>query len=70
MSEYRHHALHSGSRTGPLVRSYAQAVAIALSEQRRADAVRKRRRRRVAKPRRRVEKPRRSKKTKCRKCGK
>lgn len=44
MHEFKHHQLHSGSPTGPLVRSRRQAVAIALSEQRRADAgVRKRR---------------------------
>ena len=31
MSEYKRGVLHSGSKTGPRVRSRAQAVAIALS---------------------------------------
>lgn len=35
MHEFRHHQLHSGSKHGPLVRSRSQAIAIALSEQRR-----------------------------------
>ncbi len=49
MHEFKHRELHSGSRTGPLVRNRRQAIAIALSEQRRYDAgVRKRRRRRRA----------------------
>jgi hypothetical protein len=32
MSKYKHGTLHSGSKTGPKVKSRAQAVAIALSE--------------------------------------
>jgi len=46
MSEYKHHQLHSGSKNGPLVTSRRQAIAIALSEQRKyggsGGAVRKR----------------------------
>jgi hypothetical protein len=34
MHEYKHGELHSGSKHGPVVTSHAQAVAIALSEQR------------------------------------
>lgn len=37
MREYKQHKLHSGSSHGPLVRSERQAVAIGLSEQRRAN---------------------------------
>lgn len=37
MNEYKHHHLHSGSKNGPIVKSRAQAQAIAASEQRRAD---------------------------------
>lgn len=37
MSEFKHHHLHSGSKTGPIVKSRAQAQAIAASEQRKAD---------------------------------
>jgi Family of unknown function (DUF6496) len=36
MSEYKHGQLHSGSKSGPKVKSRKQAVAIALSEARRA----------------------------------
>ena len=36
MKEFSHHKLHSGSKRGPLVTSRKQAVAIALSEARRA----------------------------------
>ncbi len=36
MHEFKEHALHSGSKKGPLVRNRKQAVAIALSEARRA----------------------------------
>ena len=36
MHEYKHGKLHSGSKKGPKVRSRKQAVAIALSEARRA----------------------------------
>ena len=36
MGEFKRGALHSGSKKGPKVKSRKQAVAIALSEQRRA----------------------------------
>jgi hypothetical protein len=36
MSEYKHGELHSGSKTGPLVTNRKQAVAIAMSEARKA----------------------------------
>lgn len=36
MREYKHDSLHSGSKKGPKVTSRKQAVAIALSEQRKA----------------------------------
>lgn len=35
MGEYKRGTLHSGSKKGPVVKSRKQAVAIALSEQRR-----------------------------------
>lgn len=34
MHEFKHGALHSGSKSGPVVKSRAQAIAIGLSEQR------------------------------------
>ena len=34
MREYKHHQLHSGSKTGPVVKSRKQAIAIGLSEAR------------------------------------
>lgn len=37
MSEYKHGELHSGSKKGPVVRSHAQGVAIALSEARKGN---------------------------------
>lgn len=37
MHEYKHGELHSGSKTGPKVKSRKQAIAIGLSEQRKAD---------------------------------
>jgi len=37
MHEFKHGTLHSGSKTGPKVRSRKQAIAIALSQQRKAD---------------------------------
>lgn len=37
MHEYKHGELHSGSKKGPKVKSRKQAVAIAMSEQRKAD---------------------------------
>jgi Family of unknown function (DUF6496) len=50
MSEYKQGTLHSGSKRGPRVRSRKQAVAIALSEARKAGesvpAKKKRRQRR------------------------
>lgn len=36
MGEYKRGTLHSGSKKGPTVKSRKQAVAIALSEQRRS----------------------------------
>lgn len=38
MSEYKHGALHSGSKSGPTVTDPSQAKAIALSEARSAGA--------------------------------
>lgn len=35
MGEYKRGTLHSGSKKGPVVKSRKQAIAIALSEQRR-----------------------------------
>jgi len=34
LHEYKNRELHSGSKTGPIVTNRAQAIAIALSEQR------------------------------------
>ena len=36
MHEFKEKTLHSGSKHGPVVKSRAQAIAIALSEERRA----------------------------------
>lgn len=36
MGEFKHGKLHSGSKKGPAVKSKAQAVAIAMSEKRKA----------------------------------
>lgn len=36
MHEYKEHELHSGSKKGPVVKNRKQALAIALSEKRRA----------------------------------
>lgn len=36
MSEFKHGKLHSGSKSGPKVKSRKQAVAIALSEAKKA----------------------------------
>ena len=41
MHEYGKGDLHSGSKKGPVVKNREQAVAIALSEQRKANAKRK-----------------------------
>ena len=41
MSEYKHRKLHAGSKRGPIVKNRKQAVAIALSEQRRKNASKK-----------------------------
>jgi hypothetical protein len=38
MHEFKEHELHSGSKKGPLVKSRAQAEAIALSEARKSGA--------------------------------
>ena len=37
MHEFKHGELHSGSKSGPVVTDRKQAVAIALSEQRKAN---------------------------------
>ena len=37
MKEYKEGKLHSGTKKGPIVKSKKQAVAIALSEQRKKD---------------------------------
>lgn len=37
MHEFKHGQLHSGSKKGPKVKSRKQAVAIALSQQRKKD---------------------------------
>lgn len=44
MAEWKDHKLHSGSKTGPLVTSKPQALAIALSEAGMAKKPRKKRR--------------------------
>ena len=44
MHEYKAGTLHSGSKTGPKVKSRKQAIAIALSEQREANKMRRRKR--------------------------
>lgn len=36
MSEYKHGNLHSGSKEGPVVQSREQAIAIAISEAKKA----------------------------------
>ena len=36
MSKYKHGQLHSGSKSGPLVKSRKQAIAIRMSEERAA----------------------------------
>ena len=41
MSEYKAGTLHSGSKKGPVVKSKKQAIAISLSEQRKADKKKK-----------------------------
>jgi len=41
MREWKEGTLHSGSKTGPKVTSRKQAIAIALSEQRKADKKKK-----------------------------
>jgi len=41
MAEYKSGKLHSGSKTGPVVKSKKQALAISLSEQRKADKKKK-----------------------------
>lgn len=39
LSKFKNHELHSGSKTGPQVKDRSQALAIMLSEKRKADAV-------------------------------
>lgn len=41
MHEFKHGELHSGSKTGPVVKNKKQAIAIALSEQRKASGKKK-----------------------------
>jgi Family of unknown function (DUF6496) len=41
MAEYKAGKLHSGSKTGPVVKSKKQAIAISLNEQRKKDAAKK-----------------------------
>lgn len=41
MREYKHGTLHSGSKRGPIVRSRAQAIAIGMSQDRKAKSRRK-----------------------------
>lgn len=41
MHEFKHGSLHSGSKTGPKVKSRAQAIAIMLSEKRAAEGGKK-----------------------------
>lgn len=41
MEEFKDKELHSGSKKGPLVKSRKQAIAIALSEQRKSKAMSK-----------------------------
>lgn len=36
MREFKHGTLHSGSKKGPKVKSHKQAIAIAMSEERKA----------------------------------
>jgi Family of unknown function (DUF6496) len=40
MHEFKHGSLHSGSKKGPIVTSRKQAIAIGLSENRKANAKR------------------------------
>jgi hypothetical protein len=41
LREYKSGKLHTGSKTGPVVKSKKQAIAIGLSEQRKKDAAKK-----------------------------
>jgi hypothetical protein len=41
MHEYKHGELHSGSKHGPKVKSRKQAIAIAMSEQRKGEVMKK-----------------------------
>lgn len=41
MHEFKHGELHSGSKHGPVVKNRAQAVAIAISEQKKLAAQKK-----------------------------
>lgn len=44
MHEFKHGELHSGSKSGPVVKSRKQAVAIAMSEQRQKKGKKKKKR--------------------------
>lgn len=41
MHEYKHGQLHSGSKSGPVVKNRKQAIAIGLSEKRKMQGARK-----------------------------
>ena len=41
MHEFKEGTLHSGSKTGPIVKSRKQAIAIALSEKKKSGGVKK-----------------------------
>jgi len=41
MREFKEGSLHSGSKKGPVIKDKQQAIAVALSEQRKADKKRK-----------------------------
>ena len=41
MHEFKHGTLHSGSKTGPKVKSRKQAIAIGMSQQRKVDRKKK-----------------------------
>jgi hypothetical protein len=47
MKEYKAGKLHTGSKTGSVVKTKKQAVAIALSEQRKKDAAKKKKKKMI-----------------------
>lgn len=47
MKEYKAGKLHTGSKTGAVVKTKKQAVAIALSEQRKKDAAKKKKKKMI-----------------------